>query len=69
MFIDKSIYLFEKNVSFVHIIGSIKLFKGNKGNGYWKLNTSILENQQYCKSIEKLITKYQHNFFISTSIT
>ena len=32
------------------------------GNGYWKLNTSILENQEYCKSIEKLITKYQHKF-------
>jgi hypothetical protein len=39
-----------------------KLFKGNKGNGYWKLNTSILENKEYCKFIEKLITKYQHKF-------
>ena len=29
---------------------------------FWKLNTSILENQEYCKSIEKLITKYQHKF-------
>ena len=35
-----------------------KLFKGNLGNGYWKLSTSILENQEYSKSIEKLITKY-----------
>jgi len=40
----------------------LKLFKGNKGNGYWKLNTSILEKQEYSKSIEKLITKYQHKF-------
>jgi hypothetical protein len=40
----------------------LKLFKGNKGNGYWKLNTSILENKEYCKPIEKLITKYQHKF-------
>ena len=40
----------------------LKVFKGNKGNGYWKLNISILENQEYCKSIEKLITKYQHQF-------
>ena len=40
----------------------LKLFKGNKGNGYWKLNKSILENQEYCKSIEILITKYQHQF-------
>ena len=32
-------------------------------NGYWKLNTSILENQEYCKSIEKLITK-QNNLDI-----
>ena len=23
----------------------LKLFKGNKGNGYWKLNTSILEKK------------------------
>jgi hypothetical protein len=47
-----------------------KLFKGSKGNGYWKLSTSILENQEYSKSIEKLITKYknknteQHNLYI-----
>ena len=40
----------------------LKLFKGNKGNVYWKLNTSILENQEYCKSIEKFITKYQSKF-------
>ena len=40
----------------------LKLFKGNKGKGYWRLNTSSLENQEYCKSIEKLITKYQHKF-------
>jgi hypothetical protein len=41
----------------------LKLFKGNKGNGYWKLNTSILENQQYCKSIEKIIWTGLSNFF------
>ena len=29
---------------------------------FWKLNTSILENQEYSKSIKKLITKYQHKF-------
>jgi len=46
----------------------LKLFKGNKGNGYWKLNTSILENQEYCKSIEKLITKYQHKFKEQTKL-
>ena len=40
----------------------LKLFKRNKGNGYWKLNTSILEKQEYYKSIEQLITKYQHKF-------
>ena len=40
----------------------------NKGNGYWKLNTSILENQEYCKSIEKLITKYQHKFKEQTKL-
>jgi hypothetical protein len=40
----------------------LKLFKGNKGNGYSKLNTSILENQEYCKSNEILINKYQHKF-------
>ena len=40
----------------------LKLFKGNTGNGYWKLNKSILENHEYCKSIEILITKYQHQF-------
>jgi hypothetical protein len=40
----------------------LKLFKDNKGNGYLKLNTSILENQEYCKSIEKFITKYQSKF-------
>jgi exonuclease III len=39
-----------------------KLFKGSKGKGYWKLNTSILKNQEYSKSIEILITKYQHKF-------
>ena len=43
----------------------LKLFKGNKGNGYWKLNTSILENQEY---IEKLITKYQHKFKEQTKL-
>jgi hypothetical protein len=46
----------------------LKLFKGNKGNGYWKLNTSILENKEYCKSIEKLITKYQHKFKEQTKL-
>ena len=46
----------------------LKLFKGNKGNGYWKLNTSMLENQEYCKSIEKLITKYQHKFKEQTKL-
>jgi hypothetical protein len=46
----------------------LKLFKGNKGNGYWKLNTRILENQEYCKSIEKLITKYQHKFKEQTKL-
>jgi hypothetical protein len=46
----------------------LKLFKGNKGYGYWKLNTSILENQEYCKSIEKLITKYQHKFKEQTKL-
>ena len=34
----------------------------NMAGFFWKLNTSILENQEYCKSIEKLITKYQHKF-------
>ena len=43
------------------------MFKWNKkllnmAGFFWKLNTSILENQEYCKSIEKLITKYQHKF-------
>jgi hypothetical protein len=46
----------------------LKLFKGNKGNGYWKLNTSILENKEYCKFIEKLITKYQHKFKEQTKL-
>jgi hypothetical protein len=33
-----------------------------------KLNTSILENQEYSKSIEKLITKYQHKFKEQTKL-
>jgi hypothetical protein len=32
------------------------------------LNTSILENKEYCKSIEKLITKYQHKFKEQTKL-
>jgi hypothetical protein len=44
-----------------------KLFKGNKGNGYWKLSTSILENKEYSKSIEKLITKYKKKLQSNTT--
>jgi hypothetical protein len=44
-----------------------KLFKGNQGNGYWKLSTSILENQEYSKSIEKLITKYKKKLQSNTT--
>ena len=32
------------------------LLKGNKGNGYEKQNTSIIEKHENCKSIEKSIT-------------
>ena len=40
----------------------LKLFKSMKGNGYWKLHTSIIESQENCKSIEKLLAKSQNKF-------
>jgi hypothetical protein len=43
----------------------LKLFKGNKGNVYWKLNTSILENKEYCKSIEKCYLNKNSLIFLS----
>ncbi|VDI81458.1 blast:Transposon TX1 uncharacterized 149 kDa protein [Mytilus galloprovincialis] len=31
----------------------------SKGPGYWKLNNSILEENEYCKEIETIIAKYK----------
>ena len=52
-------------LNFTHhnmIFLKLKLVKGNKGNGYWQLNTNIIKKQENCKCIEKLITNYQNTF-------
>ena len=37
----------------------INIDRGNKGRGYWKLNSSILEDDQYINIIKNLIKKYK----------
>ena len=38
----------------------IRTQKVNKGKGYWKLNSSILNDRDYCCNIEKLIKYYEN---------
>lgn len=38
----------------------IDLNRGHKGRGYWKLNSSILENEDYVKTISNLKTNYKN---------
>ena len=33
--------------------------RGNKGRGYWKLNSSVLNNDDYVNEINKLINRYE----------
>ena len=37
----------------------ININRGNKGRGYWKLNSSILEDDEYITIIKQLIMKYK----------
>ncbi|VDI34332.1 blast:LINE-1 retrotransposable element ORF2 protein [Mytilus galloprovincialis] len=38
----------------------IRTQKVNRGKGYWKLNSSILNDRDYCCNIEKLIKYYEN---------
>lgn len=46
----------------------INLSRGQKGRGYWKLNSSVLKNEDYIEIINKIIKNYKNKAKTKTEL-
>ena len=46
----------------------INLSRGQKGRGYWKLNSSVLQNEDYIEIINKIIKNYKNKAKTKTEL-